>query len=330
MVFFRPYTHGTSSFVEKIVISNSPILKGFSYFYILCAIVSFLFSWSDMSAAFFRGSWNDVIGDAYSAETIEFYHSPIERFCKNICGYTESLALILSFFYLTDNNYKPKLSITLILSIIASMMTTTVIVASRGAFAGMFIKLLAGYILFKDQIDSKTTKRIQTGGIVVLTMFLLYTLSVTFSRFADVTYNAEFDDPISSLVFYFGHSMLTFDDGIADSIQRFMWGDYLLGNRAPYPNGVDAVLGTHFGSSFFTFVGALYLDFGPVITLIIALVSSNFLLSVYNKQIIRISHVYIYYYFLCFFINGVFVVGRGYYIGILMAFVLYWLLKRID
>lgn len=329
MIFFIPYLKNTDNLANRILIPNLKILDFFSYFYIACAIFSVVLSWNDMKAAFEAEEWNDVIGKVFE-EGVVLYHSNFERFCKNICSYTQVLALIMAFHYYTKNRYRPIMGFMLFVSAIMSMATTTVIAASRGAFAGMFIKLLAGFVLFLPLFKHKAKTFLVRGGLAILAIFLIYTISVTYSRFADITYDTAFDDPTSSLIYYFGHSMLRFNDGLMDSIQQFMWGDYFLGIRDGYQYGIDAVLGTHCNGAFYTFVGALYLDFGPVFTLLLAFVLSQYLLSVYEKPVLQIADIYIYYYFFCFMINGVFVVGRGYYLTILMAFVLYWILKLLT
>ena len=125
--------------------------------------------------------------------------------------------------------------------------------------------------------------------------------------------------------------MLTFAYGLTDTIREFLWGDYLLGKEEILKVGIDNLLGTHFDTKFFTYVGALYLDFGPFFTLIIAVIFPLIMSLIFQfKKNVDMADLMIYVYYLTFLINGVFVVGIGYYIGWIMIFIIYFIFKTVK
>jgi oligosaccharide repeat unit polymerase len=166
--------------------------------------------------------------------------------------------------------------------------------------------------------------------MALFTTFFLYSIAVTVSRFGD---NAKG----SSLLSYFGHSMLTFNYGLADSIHTYMNGEYFFSwffdklGLTQYGGVEHSVLGTHFGTAFYTFVGAWYLDFGPLGTFIIAIIFP-FIISLcfrYKKSV-DIADIYMFLFYMDYLVMGVFVIGRGNALVWLMAFLIYGIFKIIK
>jgi oligosaccharide repeat unit polymerase len=188
----------------------------------------------------------------------------------------------------------------------------------------LLINLFIGYIFFEQRILKKSKIIIVIGSILLLFLILSFTLDITKSRFDG--------DEKSSVLYYFGHSMLIFDYGITDTISKYLNGDYFMGsNEKLYIHGFDSVIGTHFETNFFTFAGGWYLDFGPLGTLIIAIclpfiISQSFR----NKCRIDMADLYLYFFYLSFLINGVFVHGIGNIIMWIMAISLYTVFKIVK
>ena len=67
--------------------------------------------------------------------------------------------------------------------------------------------------------------------------------------------------------------------------------------------GLDSILGTHVGTAFCTFIGNLYMDFGPIGTLLIAIVvSAIFSRKIYIKDL---ADAYIMCFYFQFIMDGV-------------------------
>lgn len=323
---FRPFFIYPSSYIsENIKIRKLNVLNIFCYIFITCAITATFFSINDVIKNITTNDWVQIYSE--SGDKI-LYTTQLERFTKIFTQYLHPIATIALFYYLTLNRKKWLFLILLCISIIGSVFATAIIVGARGLIVIRFMSVFIGYIFFQKSYSKKLKRIILYFSSSILFIVLLYAFAVTESRFSN--YYSTLDEK-SSILYYLGHSMLAFDYGIADTIQKFMWGDFLFKtNMNLYYLGFDSTLGTHFGTQFFTFVGAWYLDFGPFGTLIIAILLPILLFSNFRKKkVFDIADLYLYFFFYMFLLNGVFVYGRGYFIQWVMSFAVYIILKII-
>lgn len=332
LLFFRTFNTSSDIIYQKLQIKNSFILNLFVLIYIIAASISIFYDIPRALLNLLSSEWNMVREDAYN-DNVLMYNNQLERFAKIFIMYLKPLALILLFNFLTITskikNTQVFIYILLSISLVVPVFLTSTILASRGLILFFVLEFLCAFIIFRKHITKKNKRIVMFFGIIILLYIINFTLKVTFSRFSN---SNSFESANSSLLYYFGHSMLTFNYGIFDSINKFMWGDFMFGSNAnKYLMGFDYQLGTHFNTAFFTFIGGLFLDFGPIITVLISILFPSLLLNnFYNKKTIDIADFFIYFYFLTFLINGVFVVGRGYIIGWIMAFFIYIILKYIK
>ncbi len=330
LFFFRPFLQSKINITDKLKIKKSPIYFIFIYLYIILAGVVLFYGYDSTIQIILRNDWNSVRQDIYAGNN-NVYENQIERFAKVFIGFLQPMA-ILFFFYLLTDEFSRKHRVTIIMLLLAIILPSTITiisVASRGMVILLFVQFLVSYFIFKNKFSKKINQTIFKGGIALLAVFLIYSISVTKSRFEE---NASSDlGAQDSLIFYFGHSMLTFAYGLTDTIREFLWGDYLLGKEEILKVGIDNLLGTHFDTKFFTYVGALYLDFGPFFTLIIAVIFPLIMSLIFQfKKNVDMADLMIYVYYLTFLINGVFVVGIGYYIGWIMIFIIYFIFKTVK
>ncbi len=330
LFFFRPFLQSKINITDKLKIKKSPIYFVFIYIYIILGGVVIFYGYDKVAETILRNDWNSVRQDVYSGDTV-VYENQLERFAKIFTGFLQPMA-ILFFFYLLTDEFSRKHRVTIIMLLLAIILPSTITiisVASRGMVILLFVQFLVSYFIFKNKFSKKINQTIFKGGIALLAVFLIYSISVTKSRFEE---NASSDlGAQDSLIFYFGHSMLTFAYGLTDTIREFLWGDYLLGKEEILKVGIDNLLGTHFDTKFFTYVGALYLDFGPFFTLIIAVIFPLIMSLIFQfKKNVDMADLMIYVYYLTFLINGVFVVGIGYYIGWIMIFIIYFIFKTVK
>ena len=331
MLFMRPFLTYSSVIIGKVDFGNGKLLKRFSQLYVFLGIITVYYGYNDIYTTLFLSDWKDVIGESFQEGGHELYRNQVERLSKIFCGYTSFLALIASFYYMSSSQRKYLLSSCLLFLFLFTILYTGIVNGSRGVFVGVIFQVLVGYALFKDHIVPKVKKILGLSGIIAISLIISILAALTITRFSKVNWDADYDDPISSAFSYLGQSMLVFNDGIADSIQKYMWGDFMFGTNAGlYKNGLDAVLGTHCDSLFFTFVGCLYLDFGPIFTLFLALLIPQLICKSIEKKKVKISSLFLYVYFATFIASGVFVVGSGYYIVLLMTFLIYLVLYRLE
>ena len=154
-------------------------------------------------------------------------------------------------------------------------------------------------------------------------MMIIFSIAVTNSRFGEL-------DVSSSLLHYFSHSFLTFNYGVVDSIENFANGKYFF-NFFYDSQYIDFFhLGTHFDTSFITFVGTLYLDFGPTGTFLIALIVPFFFnFKKKSGKNIDFGDLHLYSFYLSYLLIGVFVIGTSNSLDWIIALSFYWLLKFI-
>lgn len=332
LLFFRPYLVNNNIISDKIRVKKSPIYFVFIYIYILLGGVVIFYGYDKVAETILRNDWNAIRQDVYSGDN-SVYENQLERFAKVFTGFLQPMA-ILFFFYLLSEEFIKKHIITILLLALAILIPsflTIVSVASRGMVVLLIVQFLVSYFVFKKKIAKKTNKVIGIASVVFLAIFFIYSISVTKSRFGESSAGGISGDAEDSLLFYFGHSMLTFADGLTDSIRGFLWGDYLIGREEILKVGIDNLLGTHFDTKFYTYVGALYLDFGPYFTFMAAIIFPFLMAMIFQyKKKLDMADLMIYVYYLTFLINGVFVIGIGYYIGWLMIFGIYVIFKTVK
>lgn len=326
ILFLRPFLkYNTDSISRKTVVTNMSLYKSYCIIYIVASGLVLYFNYTTGISNLLSADWFAIREQQYAGDVV-LYNSQFERIVKIFTAYFTPLSIILAFYYLSINKNK-WLSALLILVISLNNFSSSLLNASRGRMFFLVLELFLGYFFFKEKIDKKIKRRLILFGSILLSIILIYTIAITNSRFE---FSQTFDSSRNSIIYYFGHSMLAFDYGIADSIQRFMEGDFILGtNESRYMSGFDTYAGTHFGTSFFTFVGALYLDFGPYITAFIALIIPIPFMNILKKKKYDLADVFLLFFAADYLLKGVTVVGRGYIIQIAMTIAIYVLLKYI-
>ena len=271
----------------------------------------------------------EIIRNPNWLELYEEAHEDVDTsiFVKfaNVFFHIRYLGLVLLFSYLAKKRNHPLFLIVLGVSAILPVVLVTMKNASRGGFVSLFMSLIVVYLLFKDQLSGKLKKRLKIITLTVLPASVLYLSVVTVARFEN---NPYIESAGNTVLDYLGHSMLTFAYGIFDSISRFSGGGFMFdaGPIAKMSSPFDPFYGTHFGSSFFTIVGALYLDFGPIFTILIALIISRFMLGI-SRRNLDVADVFILLTYAMTLFNGVFVLGRGYGIQWIETLFIYFMLK---
>ena len=187
----------------------------------------------------------------------------------------------------------------------------------------LFANIAIVYLMMKDLLP-KYVKRILIITVsTIIPLVLIYFMVVTVSRFEESSLNV---DAGKSIVYYLGHSMLTFNYGVMDTIQNHAYGAYMFDGSSLR----DVRFGTHFGTNFITIVGVLFLDFGLVGTVLMAVMFCCYFSKIARHRFLDIPDVYLLLTYSMLIFNGMFVLGRGYGIQLLEAWFIYFLLKFIQ
>ncbi len=315
---------------DKLMFSRNPIAekhlrmyKLISYGYILISLFSCVVYIPEVINIIQNPNWQELYLDAHEAQDT----SILVKFA-NLFFHLRYLGIVLLFSFLVRKNSGALFLVTLAISAILPVVLGTIKDASRGGFVALILSVVFVYLMFSNLINPKIKKRIKVIAPVFLVLSMVYLSAVTIARFEDSPFAESAQD---SVISYLGHSMLRFADGIYDTISRHSWGGFMFNyediKRLPL---LDSYYGTHFGTSFFTIVGALYLDFGLVGTLAVAVLISFFFNKVSRKKSKDIADVFILLTYVMIIFNGVFVLGRGYGIQWIEALLIYLLLKFLQ
>lgn len=326
MIFIRPFKNKDFQ-CDNIYIENTLFIKLLILIYFISGVVSVIYTLPRAMSLAAMGDWSAVRADVYNDMSgIELYTNQFERLCKNLYTYLAPFGVVWVFYQFTKPKFNAILTFSMLTVWAISEYCSATLIASRGMILTFGIKLLTLYMFFRNGIPSSRKKYIYIGAGIAAVFFLSYTLSVTDSRFGD--------DANDSLFMYFGHSMLAFNDGIMGSMHDFAWGRYFF--KWLYDLcGIDSTinfmqLGSTHGSAFMTFVGCFYIDFGPIGTLLLAIMFSRWLSIYTNRDTYTLSTFIVIVYFATWFIDGVFVFGRSQSLTWLMLLVLSHILKRTE
>lgn len=309
---------------RNLKLSSNPIGEGqllfykrLSYIYIVLSFVCCAFYLPIAIENIVSGGWSDVYENSHDKSGTSVIMKII-----NFCFHLRYIGITLSFSFLSYYKKFNRLVGALFILSISPILLVSVSSASRGGVIFAFTYFVILYSIFSNIIPIKSKKTIKVIGGTLIMLALIYIFAVTASRFQYGLYKYS-NDTSGSIVYYLGHSMLVFSDGITDSISKYAGGDFMF-NLHLFPqydaNSINSYFGTHFASQFFTIVGALYLDFGPY-SLVVSL-SFSYLIAKLTKNN-DIPSLFVLVFYSLFLIQGAFVQGRGYGLQIIETIVLY-------
>ena len=322
MLFLRPFFIDFQIVTSKIQLNNIIFLKYFIWFYVLCSFIDFYYSLSSAKENILSSDWSMLRNQLYSGD-LQRYSNQYERIARIIVQYLKPMAILVLFISLYSKITSRFWILLLFISIVITTMTLSINTASRGLLVALMGSLVCGYLIFKNKLPISAKRIIFISAAIVSTIILIYTIAVTNSRFGD-------GNESSNLLYYFGHSMLVFNYGITDSIQTFGNGAYFF-DWFYKLFGLELVnihrLGTHFGTQFFTFVGSLFIDFGPNGTFLIAVIIPLFFIKILKRKILGFAELFIIFIYINHLFMGVFVIGRGNFLLWFISIIIYKILK---
>ena len=311
-----------------ISIQDNRFLKYLSYIFIGFSFYAIYASLTHTTELIQAAAWNELKNQTYvDADSVQIYNSAIQRLALNISAYLSPFGLVYAFYLLTKDRFNKLLVFSLFVSIIGPSFMMAIADASRGMIVKLAIKLLVGYLLFKNSIPQNRKRLIKIGFIGVLIGFLSFTIAVTISRFGN-------DEAGSSVFMYFGHSMLAFNDGLFYNMQDYAWGkkffDWfidLFGGNSYFDT---AKAGCTCAGAFVTFVGSLFIDFGPFLTIFLPFITLKVVGPFFAKKSLALSDCIIIVFYVTTMANGIFVSPKGRALAWVMTFVIYYIVRIIE
>lgn len=306
---------------DYIVAKNPNLIKLLVIFFIVLSLSSGYFRVQEAISAFTSGDWLAIRTEMYQAEG-PVYDSFFQRLSINGAGFLNTLGMVY-FFYCLSSYRKKKNSVIfmtiLFIAVFIPPIISAVSNAARGTLFHLGIKSLVVTLVFFNHFSKQVKKGIFTIGIVIALFFVFMSIVITLSRF-------DFDSS-SSVLYYFGHSMNTFNYGVMDSIKTYSGGQWFLGDYYKlFGNMVDLENnGTHFGSGFITIIGCLVVDFGPYLTLLVILILVLLFFKKHQKAM-DLSEIYLYVVYSELLIEGVFVVGLTYGTKLLVKLIIFYII----
>ena len=325
LILFLPLFSSSDKIAAKVYYNRSINIPGLQIFcgiYIIFALITticyFPLAWDSLQS----GAWASIRDSTYEEE-FHLFQNPILNIIANLSTHITIAVIVIYFFLLTQPRISKAFKTTLLISTITPMALTALVIAARGHIFTLLFNFLLGFLCFRQYIPKRTKRTLLVWAIVFGGILGLYTIAVTIARFGQ-----ESD---SSLLYYFGHSMLTFDYGLTDTIDTYGKGAYTFRRFVNYVvHDLDWTLGTHFGTSFFTFVGSLYIDFGPLGTMIAVTLLAISVRVLIRKHNLDLADMFIYLFYISTVLNGALITAPDLGWRCLLAFIIYIMLKTLG
>lgn len=325
LILFLPLFSSSDKIAAKVYYNRSINIPGLQIFcgiYIIFALITtvcyFPLAWDSLQS----GAWASIRDSTYEEE-FRLFQNPILNILANLSTHFTIAVIVIYFFLLTQPRVSKAFKTTLLIATITPMALTALVIAARGHIFTLLFNFLLGFLCFRQYIPKRTKRTLLVWAIVFGGILGLYTIAVTIARFGQ-----ESD---SSLLYYFGHSMLTFDYGLTDTIDTYGKGAYTFRRFVNYVvHDLDWTLGTLFGTSFFTFVGSLYIDFGPLGTMIAVTLLAISVRALVRKRSLDLADMFIYLFYVSTVLNGALITAPDLGWRCLLAFIIYIMLKALG
>ena len=324
-ILFLPLFSSSDKIAAKVYYNQSINTQGLKIFcgiYTILALITTVcylpLAWDNLQS----GTWALIRESTYEEE-FRLFKSPILNILANLSTHFTIAIIVIYFFLLTQPRVSKAFKTTLLIATITPMVLTALVIAARGHIFTLLFNFLLGFLCFRQYIPKKTKRTLFVWAIVLGGILGLYTIAVTIARFGQ--------ESNSSLLYYFGHSMLTFDYGLTVTIDTYGKGAYTFRRFVNHVvRDLDWTLGTHFGTSFFTLVGSLYIDFGPLGTMIAVTLLAISVRNLVRKKNLDLADTFIYLFYVSNVLNGALVTAPDLGWRCLLSFLIYIMLKVLG
>ena len=317
VVFTRGITNDRSTILKKNPIANFSFYKKVSIIYVALSLFSCVYYIPQVYLILQNPEWAELY-----AESHEIIEGNIVTKMANAFFHLRYLGIVLFFSMLSQEQCPNCLKLFLGVGAFVPVLLVTILDASRGGLVILVASLIMAYCSFAPIIPTGIKKKIRVITMYSIPLLLLYFTTVSQSRFED-SMATGYSSSEEAFWDYLGQSMMFFNNGVMDCITKFGRGSYMFS----IPN--NSIQGTNFGSSFITFVGCLYLDYGPIFTLLIGIVISLLLHNMCKRRL-GIPQLFLLLNYLMYLFYGAFVTASGYGYQWLEILVIYFGLEKLE
>lgn len=324
-LFFIPIikANGVYNYSSEVKINSG--LKLMFILYILCAIIKIGGDFTFVKNAIISGDWLMMKADLYNGLSIGNRNGIIAYLANLYVSVFMHAILIYSMYTFTKDDISIVKSMFLLLMALTPYIMECILYVYRGGLLTISYLTLVIFLFYCRKMVPRKRRVLIFGLSIVASFILVLTLAISLSRFGE-------SDAGGSIVSYLGQSMLVFNAGIATQISSYANGRYFFLNFLGLDKSevwVDSQydISTSDGSALNTFVGCSYVDFGPVLTIIIAIVTACILSRLLKRKSVVFADLYLFTFYLDFLILGVFHCTEGFALRIFMATALYVVLR---
>ncbi|MBS5111745.1 MAG: oligosaccharide repeat unit polymerase [Coprobacillus cateniformis] len=334
VIFFSPFlTTDKNLNCDKFSYGIDKKSTIFSWFYISCSFITIKCFLPSVLSILASGNWMGNRTLTYTGEITFPYSNIIEYISINVTEYLSILAILIGISFLR-NKKNTKLGIMVLSSVFISMLLRCLYSSARGPLLQMLLFLLSIYFFFYKEINIKNRIIINRLVIIGCCLIVPLMLNITNARFGSGSFESKgmwkfdgkFSSSTNSLIFYFGHAPLVFNNGVS-IMNGFALGKFGFGKLLGLPSISQIDYGGNWGTSFFTFVGWLYIDWGPIGVILIGIIFATFFRFIIKKRRYDLADAYLILFYYQTLLYGVFVIGSGYIFNILIAVATYIFLK---
>lgn len=258
---------------------------------------------------------NSAGADLYM-DTLSNYDEAGDGQIKNLPSIISNIfsdfSILLLFYYLTIKERSKFIVGGLIVAVLLSILSS-IAVGLRGTTVILCFTALITFIGLRQFMMEKMRKKIKRIGVIILVLISLPIMLITISRFDTVS--TEDDYAFYSMEWYYGQAFLNFNnygidangirygDRTASLFKQIIWNDVpknYLERRDKYSDmKIDE-------SDFYTFVGDFTLDYGPIISLFLFIVTAIYFTYKTHifDQTILFHQLIIVYFFMCVCVQG--------------------------
>lgn len=333
-LFIYPLWKQKTSMEFRVTAPNTGILNCIAIFYIVMAVLDLTFLLPKTISAFQMADWLKLRQDLYWGD-YEAYDSIWERVIMNSVSFLRQFSVLYFFFLMTNSKQYNRVYIILLgLCSFLPSFASAVFQAARGTMIYIILEYFIAYMIFSDFLSVKVKRVFKFFSLIAGLVLFTIIISITLARFDS--------DAMSSVYFYIGHSMMSFNYGVIDTLRDTADGKWMFGNYYSMFTGDSSEFdtneyGCHCGTSFITAIGCLVIDYGiyiaPVALLIIAYTFTRLLtptkLMILKKEY-SFSKCYLMFFYINFLISGILVYPLGYFFKIFCAIVVYLIIDKVK
>ena len=306
---------------KKIIsINDNGFFIFFLYLYTFLSFIRVIMEVPNIILIVKEGNW----AETYTLGSNQVYSTIIGQYIMMFVSYFRLIAIVIAFCFLTDKNRTNKRNWLLpTLTMIFALGTGffgAISSASRSLMFDVALTFFAVVIFFFKKFSKNQKILFSSIGIIGALVFVILMLRISDSRFSS-------RGTLIYLFSYLGQAPTCFNSQLATKINTFMFGEYAFGGLVGITSFDPSTIGGTWGTHFYTYVGYLYIDWGPFGTIVISLIICLILFATIKKEKYYVSDVFLIFVIYQFLLNGTFVIGRGYILSLIVNLIIFLFIK---